>query len=206
MSVDQEHVLDLVDQRMLEHDLGEGPSGAPGLQAPFEPAPGEAVFQRLIEPLERLVDRLADRFADRRHDGRIENVDERRGIVADRALRRLLHDGRQHMPHARIGSSPGRSPSAKPARSPQPSARGRPSRRSAAHSVSISRPTSKVRSCSSCRSLGRTPFGWARRSGFRLCAISTSRPASAFRSMASSPEGERSSPSRISGDRVTSRH
>ena len=71
--------------------------------------------------------------------------------------------------------------------------------------VSISRPTSKVRSCSSCRSRGCTPFRSARSSGFRLSAISTSRLASAFRSMASSPEGERSSPSRISGEVLTSR-
>ena len=39
MTVDQEHVLDLVDQRMLEHHLGEGRSSAPGLPAPFEPTP-----------------------------------------------------------------------------------------------------------------------------------------------------------------------
>ena len=99
MTVDQEHVFDLVDQRMLEHDLGEGPSSAPGFPAPLEPSPGEAVFQGLIEPLERLVNGLADRFADRRHDRRIKDVDQRCGIAPDRALRRLLHDGRQHMPH-----------------------------------------------------------------------------------------------------------
>jgi hypothetical protein len=102
MTVDQEHVFDLVDQRLLEHHLGEGPSSTPGLPAPFEPSPGEAVFQGLIEPLERLFNGLADRFADRRHDRRIKNVDQRCGIAPDRALRRLLHDGRQYMPHARI--------------------------------------------------------------------------------------------------------
>ena len=102
VSVDQEHVFDLVDQRMFEHDLREGESGTPGLPAPFEPSQGQAVFQGLVEPLERLVDRLADRFADRRHDGRIKDVDQRCGIAADRALRRLLHDGRQHVPHPRI--------------------------------------------------------------------------------------------------------
>ena len=102
MTVDQEHVFDLVDQRVLEHDLGEGRSSAPGFPAPFEPSPGEAVFQALIEPLERRVNGLADRFADRRHDRRVKNVDQRRGIIADRALRRPLHDGRQHMPHPLI--------------------------------------------------------------------------------------------------------
>ena len=49
MTVDQEHVFDLVDQRMLEHDLGEGRSRTPSLPAPFESSPGEAVFQRLVE-------------------------------------------------------------------------------------------------------------------------------------------------------------
>ena len=102
MPVDQEHVFDLVDQRMLEHDLGEGRSRTPSLPAPFEPSPGEAVFQGLVEPLERLVNGLADRFADCRHDRRIKDVDQRFGIVADRALRRLLHDGGQHMPHPRV--------------------------------------------------------------------------------------------------------
>ena len=102
MTVDQEHVFDLVDQRVLEHDLGEGRSSAPSFPAPFEPSPGEAVFQALIEPLERLVNGLADRFADRRHDRRIKDVDQRCGIIADRALRRPLHDGRQHMPHPLI--------------------------------------------------------------------------------------------------------
>ena len=102
MTVHQERVFDLVDQRVLEHHLGERPSRAPGLPAPFESSPGEAVFQRLIDPLKHLVDGLADRLADRRHDGRIKNVDQRFGIVADRALRRPLHDGRQHMPHPLI--------------------------------------------------------------------------------------------------------
>ena len=102
VTMDQEHVFDLVDQRMLEHDLREGPSGTPGLPAPFEPSPGEAVFQGLVEPLERLVNRLADRFANCRHNRRIEDVDQRRGIAADRTLRRLLHDRRQHVPHPRI--------------------------------------------------------------------------------------------------------
>ena len=102
MPVDQEHVFDLVDQRVLEHDLGEWQSRTPGFPAPFESPPGEAVFQGLIEPLKRLVNRLADRLADRRHDRRIKDVDQRCGIAADRALRRLLHDGRQHMPHPRI--------------------------------------------------------------------------------------------------------
>ena len=100
--VHQEYVLDLVDQCVPEHDLRERPSGAPSFQAPFQTAPGEAVFQGLIEPLERLVDRLADRFADGRHDRRVEDVDQRRWIAADRALRRLLHDGRQHMAHPRV--------------------------------------------------------------------------------------------------------
>ena len=40
MSVDQEHVFDLVDQRMFEHDLREGESRTPGLPAPFKPSPG----------------------------------------------------------------------------------------------------------------------------------------------------------------------
>ena len=102
MTVDQKHVFDLVDQRVLEHDLGEGRSSTPSFPAPFEPPPGEAVFQALIEPLERLVNSLADRFADRRHDRRIKDVDQRCGIIADRALRRPLHDGRQHMPHPLI--------------------------------------------------------------------------------------------------------
>ena len=102
MTVDQEHVFDLVDQRVLEHDLGEGRSSAPSFPAPFESSPGEAVFQGLIEPLERLVNGLADRFADRRHDRRIKDVDQCCGIIPDRALRRPLHDGRQHMPHPRI--------------------------------------------------------------------------------------------------------
>ena len=107
MTVDQEHVLDLVDQRVLEHDLGEGTSGAPGFPAPFEPSPGETIFQRLIDPLKHLVDGLANRLADRRHDRRIKDVDQRARIVADRALRRLLHDGGQHVPHALITRRPG---------------------------------------------------------------------------------------------------
>ena len=71
--------------------------------------------------------------------------------------------------------------------------------------VSISRPTSNVRSCSSCTSPRRTPFRSERSSGLRLSAISISRAASAFRSMHSSPEGGRSSTSRISGEVLTSR-
>ena len=44
----------------------------------------------------------ADRLADRRDDQRIEDVDERARIAPDRALRGLLHSGRQHVPQPRV--------------------------------------------------------------------------------------------------------
>src|SRR5262249_43375639 len=55
-------------------------------------------------------------------------------------------------------------------------------------STSISRPTSKVRSCSSRGSIGYTPFGSARNCGSTFRASSTSSPASALRSIPGSSE------------------
>src|SRR6185437_14115871 len=98
----QKDVLDLIDERVLEHDFGEGESGPPGFPAPFEPAPRQAVLQRLVERLEGLVDRLADRLADRRDDQRVEDIDERPRIAPDRALRRPLQSGRQYLPQPRV--------------------------------------------------------------------------------------------------------
>ena len=205
MTVDQEHVFDLVDQRVLEHDLGEGRSSAPGFPAPFEPSPGEAVFQALIEPLERPVNGLADRFADRRHDRRIKDVDQRCGIIADRALRRPLHDGRQHMPHPLIARRLGD-------RGRQDASDRRGEALGIVHHAGEPRQCLDLAADQQASAAARA----ADRAGSRRFAPRAARAsgsprfrradfASAFRSMASSPEGGRSSASRISGELLTSR-
>src|SRR5215472_188328 len=63
--------------------------------------------------------------------------------------------------------------------------------------TSISRPTSKVRSCSSLRSTGRTPFGPVPNWGSTFRASSASRPASALRSIPGSSERGRNSRSSV---------
>src|SRR6516162_6138384 len=63
--------------------------------------------------------------------------------------------------------------------------------------TSISRPTSKVRSCSSLGSIGRTPFGSAPNCGSTFRASSARRPASALRSIPRSFETGRNSHSRV---------
>src|SRR5579885_876256 len=72
--------------------------------------------------------------------------------------------------------------------------------------ISISRPSSRVRSCSSRGSTGATPVGSAQTSGPTLRAISTSSPASALRSMPGSRAAGRSSHSSVAAaDVLTSR-
>ena len=94
MAVDQKYVLDPVDERVLEHDLGEGCSGTPGFPAPLQSAPRQTVLEQLVERLERRIDRLCDR----RHDQRMEDVDEGTGVPADRAPQ----GGCQDLPKALI--------------------------------------------------------------------------------------------------------
>src|SRR5262249_16969326 len=66
--MDEKNVLDLVDQRVVEHHFGEGLAGAPGFDPPTQPAPAETLAQRFVQRLEGVVDRLADRLANRRTD------------------------------------------------------------------------------------------------------------------------------------------
>ena len=101
-AMDEKDVLDLVDERVVEHDLGEGLSGPPGFKPPAQPAPREALPERFVERLEGVVDCLSDRLADRRNDHGVENVNELPRIVADRAFRRLLQRRRQHLAQPRV--------------------------------------------------------------------------------------------------------
>src|SRR5215469_16413557 len=102
VTVDKEDVLYLVNERVSEHDLGEGGAGAPSLPSPFDPAPSEAKLQCLIERLESLVDCLPDRLADRWDNQRIEDVEQRPRITPDRALCGLLQSRGQHLPEPRV--------------------------------------------------------------------------------------------------------
>ena len=95
--MDQEDVLHLEHEGVLQHDFGERLSAAPRLDPPLQPLQGEAVLERLVERLERLVDDLDDRLADGRQDHRVHDVDERARIAADRRLRRLLDRRCEHL-------------------------------------------------------------------------------------------------------------
>ena len=84
LAVDQEEVLDAEHHRVLEHHIREGASAAVRLEAPLQPAPRQAVFERLVEALQRPVQRLGDGPANRRSDERVDDPDQGAGILADR--------------------------------------------------------------------------------------------------------------------------
>ena len=118
------------------------------------------------------------------HDQRIEDVDQRCGIAPDRALRRLLHGGRQHLPQPRIARGLGD-------RGRQDAVRSRPPSRSGS-STMLAEPRQHLDLAPDQQGPqllepqdrpGARRFAARAAPASRLCAISTSRPASAFRSM-----------------------
>ena len=68
-------------------------AAAVGLEAPLQPAPREAVLERLVEASQRAVERLGDGLANRRSDERVEDTDQGAGIFADRHPGGALHVG-----------------------------------------------------------------------------------------------------------------
>ena len=83
--MDQEHLLDAVDQRVEQDDLGKRLARAPRRQAPPEGTHREALLERAVERVEHAAQRVGDRLADRGPDDREQGVGQWPRVAADRA-------------------------------------------------------------------------------------------------------------------------
>lgn len=96
LTVDEKEMFDAEDDCVLEHDVGIRAAAAERFQTPFQSAPREAVLEGLIQPAKGTVERLGNRLANQRTDERIQNTDQRPGVLANRPTGGVLHGGREN--------------------------------------------------------------------------------------------------------------